>query len=162
MLGYLSSRQRLGQTRNLQFTAFTYEEVSVFSKKTQLYLTIVNSDADAEQDDQSTRRLIRQLRELGAESVEQTLEADAHMAIKGDAFTLGALALVALPAFLPKLVEFLQAWTLRGENRVVKIRTSAGLEVEFTPENQFSQDELLALVEKLDEAHVAGGAVDRS
>lgn len=68
----------------------------MFTNKTHLYLTIANSDADAEQDDQSSRRLIRQLRELGAESVEPNAKANAHTVIKSDAFTLGALALVAV------------------------------------------------------------------
>jgi hypothetical protein len=57
-----------------------------------------------------------------------------------------------VPAFLPKLVEFLQAWTLRGENRTVRIKTPAGLEVEFTPEKKMSEAEVLALVEKLAQA----------
>jgi hypothetical protein len=39
---------------------------------------------------------------------------------------------------LPKLVEFLQAWTLRGENRTVRIKTPGGLELEFTPEKKMS------------------------
>jgi hypothetical protein len=50
---------------------------------------------------------------------------------------------------LPQLVQFLQAWTLRGEKRTVKIKTPAGVEVEFTPEKRLSQDELLALAQRL-------------
>ncbi len=50
---------------------------------------------------------------------------------------------------LPKLVEFLQAWSLRGESRKLTIKTPAGLEVEFTPERKLSEAELLALVDKL-------------
>ncbi|MFB0533374.1 MAG: hypothetical protein ACETWR_00155 [Anaerolineae bacterium] len=57
-----------------------------------------------------------------------------------------------MPAFLPKLVEFLQAWTLCGENRTVRIKTPAGLELEFTPEKKMSEAEVLALVEKLAQA----------
>jgi hypothetical protein len=86
---------------------------------------------------------------LGAESVERPSGEAVPEGAKGDAFTLGALALVAVPTFLPKLVEFLQAWTLRGENRTVRIKTPAGLEVEFTPEKKMSEAEVLALVDKL-------------
>lgn len=120
------------------------------SSEIPLYLTITEAEADAESLDELTGRLLRDLRELGAESVERpSSEAVPEGAKPGDAFTLGALALVAVPAFLPKLVEFLQAWALRGENRTVRIKTPAGLEVEFTPEKKLSEAGLLALVEKL-------------
>jgi len=119
------------------------------STEIQLDLTVTEVDVDPEGLDELTGRLLRDLRELGAESVERPSGGAAPEGVKGDAFTLGALALVAVPAFLPKLVEFLQAWSLRGESRRVKIKTPAGLEVEFTPEKKLSEAELLALVEKL-------------
>ena len=117
--------------------------------KVQLDLTVTEADADAERLDELTRFLLRDLRDLGAESVERPSGGPAPEGAKGDPFTLGALALVAVPSFLPKLVEFLQAWSLRGESRTVKIKTPAGLEVEFTPEKKLSEAELLALVKKL-------------
>ena len=119
------------------------------SSEIPLYLTITEADADAERLDELAGRLLRDLRELGAESVERPSGEAVPEGAKGDAFTLGALTLAAVPAFLPKLVEFLQAWALRGENRTVRIKTPAGLEVEFTPEKKLSEAELLALVEKL-------------
>ena len=122
------------------------------SSEIPLYLTITEADADAERLDELAGRLLRDLRDLGAESVERPSGEAVPEGAKGDAFTLGALALVAVPAFLPKLVEFLQAWALRGENRTIRIKTPAGLEVEFTPEKTLSQAELLALVEKLAQA----------
>ena len=119
------------------------------SSEIPLYLTITEADADAERLDELAGRLLRDLRELGAESVERPSGEAVPEGAKGDAFTLGALTLAAVPAFLPKLVEFLQAWALRGESRTVRIKTPAGLEVEFTPEKKLSEAELLALVEKL-------------
>ena len=114
-----------------------------------LYLTVADSDADAEWIDDLTLRLMRDLRDLGAESVERpTGELMPEGSKAAAAFTLGALVLVAVPAFLPKLVEFVHAWVMR-EERTIKVKTPAGLEVEFTPEKRLSQDELLALVEKL-------------
>jgi hypothetical protein len=115
----------------------------------QLGLTITEADADPEQLDELTVRLMRDLRDLGVESVERPTGKAAPEGAKGDPFTLGALALVAAPAILPKLVEFLQAWSLRSESRKVKVKTPAGLEVEFTPEKKMSEAELLALVAKL-------------
>jgi len=119
------------------------------SAEIQLHLTITEAGADPERLDELTGRLLRDLRELGAGSVERASGGTVPAGAKGDPFTLGALALVAVPAFLPKLVEFLQAWSLRGESRKVKIKTAAGLEVEFTPQKELSQAELVALVEKL-------------
>jgi len=115
----------------------------------QLQLTVAEADADEERLDTLTGYLLRDLRELGAESVERAPGEAPPEGAKGDPLTLGALALVAVPAFLPTLVEFVQAWSLRGGSRKVTIKTPAGLEVEFTPEKQLSQNELLALVEKL-------------
>jgi hypothetical protein len=116
----------------------------------QLHLTIAEPGTDAERVDDLTQRLMRDLRDLGAEYVERPSGGPTQEGAKGaDVFTWGALALGAAPTFLPKLVEFLQAWTLRGEKRTVKIKTPAGVEVEFTPEKRLSQDELLALVQRL-------------
>jgi len=122
------------------------------SNPIQLQLNLSVDHADARRLDELTRYLSRDLKQLGVESVERSPsgEVTRHGA-KGDPFTLGALALVAMPAFLPKLVEFLQAWSLRGENRSVKIKTPAGLEVEFAPEKRLSHQELLELVEKLNQ-----------
>ena len=112
----------------------------------QLDLSLSEAEADAERLDRLTARLMR---DLGLESVERSPGAAAPKGAKGDPFTLGALALVAIPTMLPKLVEFLQAWSLRGESRKLIITTPAGLEVEFTPERKLSEAELLALVDKL-------------
>ncbi len=115
----------------------------------QLDLTIAEADADAERLDELTRRLMNDLRDLGTETVERPAGGLAPDGAKGDAFTLGALALVAIPAVLPPIVAFLQAWALRDKTRSVKIKTPAGLEIEFTPEKRFTEEELLALVDKL-------------
>lgn len=41
-----------------------------------------------------------------------------------DPFTIGALAIAVMPAILPKLIEFLQAWVLKDQNRTLKICTT--------------------------------------
>ena len=115
----------------------------------QLGLSISEAGADDEWVDELTTRLMRDLRDLGAESVERPDGGTAPKRSKGDPFTLGALALIAAPTLFPRLIEFLQAWSLRGENRKIKIKTPAGLEVEFTPDKKLSEDELLLLVSKL-------------
>jgi hypothetical protein len=125
----------------------------VIEDDVRLQLTIAKPGADDEEVDALTYRLMRDLRDLGAESVERPGGEATPEGAKGvAAFSWGALTLSAAPSFLPKLVDCLQAWVLRGERRSVRIKTPAGLEVEFTPNRQLSQDELLALVEKLTRA----------
>jgi len=119
------------------------------STQAQLGLIFSEAEADDERLDALTARLMRDLRDLGLESVERPPGRAVPEGAMGDPFTLGALALVAIPTMLPKLVEFLQAWSLRGEGRKLTIKTPAGLEVEFTPERKLSEAELLALVDKL-------------
>jgi hypothetical protein len=52
---------------------------------------------------------------------------------KGDPVTLASIAIVTLPAVLPKIVEALQAWSLRGQGRTVKFK-GEGIEFEGSPE----------------------------
>ena len=52
-----------------------------------------------------------------------------------EVMTLGALAITVLPSVLPKLIEFIGAWSLRGQNRTVKIKANVGdrsLELEYS------------------------------
>jgi hypothetical protein len=45
-----------------------------------------------------------------------------HGAKSVDPITTGAIAIAVLPTFLPKIVEAVQAWALRGSNRTVKFK----------------------------------------
>lgn len=118
-----------------------------------LYLSLSAGEADPERLEELTRLMIGELCELGVDSAESRaeglIEGEPQTGAKGDPLTIGAILLVALPALLPNLVAFLQTWSLRGENRKVRIKTPAGVEVEFSPEKRLSQAELLALVETL-------------
>jgi len=115
----------------------------------ELTIFIEDADSDAERLDTLTTYLQRDLRELGVDSVERSTAGAAPEGAKGDPFTLGALALVVVSDLLPQLLEFLQAWSLRGEQRVVKIKTPDGLEVEFTPRDRMSGDQIAALAKQL-------------
>jgi hypothetical protein len=112
-------------------------------------ITISEEEAEPERMDQLTIQLRRDLLDLGVEKAERPAGEAPALGSKGEAFTIGALALAAVPALLPNLMAFIQSWVLRGENRKIKIKTPEGLEVEFTPEKTMSEAELLALVEKL-------------
>ena len=102
--------------------------------------------------DQQTRRLRSELLELGASSAELPHGGAAPEGAKSaEAVTIGSLALVVLPTFLPKLIEYLQSWTQRAENRRVKIKTQVGdrsIELDYLP-SSLTNKELNRLVETL-------------
>ncbi|HEX2173538.1 MAG TPA: hypothetical protein VHL09_13965 [Dehalococcoidia bacterium] len=121
-------------------------------------------DASPEEIDRLTRRLLAQIRELDVESArlaraEEGVPEGAKLA---EAIALGSLAVQILPAVAPKLVEFLQAWTLRGHGRTVKIKTQQGdksVEVEFSP-SAMSPEDLKKYVDVLTPASPNTGSQD--
>ncbi len=118
-------------------------------------------NADAEEVDRLTRRLLAEIRELDVESVE--LARDEEGVPEGaklvEAIALGSLAVQLLPSVVPKLIEFLHAWTLRGQGQTIKIKTQQGdktVEVEFSP-NAMSPDDLKKYVDVLSQAAPKSG-----
>jgi hypothetical protein len=109
-------------------------------------------DMDRDALDSLTRQLRSELLDLEVESGELIHEGEPPEGAKSaDAVTLGELAVAVLPNFLPKLVEYLQSWSLRAEGRKVKVKTQVGdrsIELEYTPE-ALSLHELQKLVETL-------------
>ena len=84
---------------------------------------------------QLTGHLRSELEDLNVESVIDVRDQELPPGAKGiDPFTVGALIVAVLPSFLPKVLEFVQAWTLRGEGQSVKIKAQSGdrsVEVEY-------------------------------
>ena len=107
-------------------------------------------DTDEEELDRLTRLLLDEIQEIDVESVELVGdEAVPEGAKSVEVAELGMLAVQVLPAVVPMLVNFLQAWSRRGEGRTVKIKTQKGdqtLEVEYDPKTMTST-ELKMLVE---------------
>jgi hypothetical protein len=122
---------------------------------TNLTLQIQSEDNDPERLDLLTRQLRGELLDLQVESADFIHKDQLPEGVKAlDAVTLGALAVAVLPSFLPKLVDYLQSWTLRGEGRKVKVKSQVGdrsIELEYSPE-AMSQQELKTLVETLTNA----------
>ena len=120
--------------------------------ETGLIMNIEAGDIDTDRLDVLTRGLRDELLELGVGSAEVVASDEVPEGAKSpEAVTWGALAVAVVPSFLPKLVEYLQSWSMRGENRRVRIKTQVGdrsVEVEYSPA-ALSQDELTQLVEKL-------------
>ena len=90
-------------------------------------------DAPPEELDALARSLLDELRDTGVESAALASDGAAPAGTKSaEAITIGAVAVAVLPTFLPKLVDFVQAWSLRGQGRTVKFKGKvAGQEVEF-------------------------------
>ncbi len=90
---------------------------------------------DPDELDQLTRHLMGELEELDVESVTFLHSSATRPGEKAvDPVTLGALGIVVLQAALPKLLEFMQAWSLRNEGHIIKIKAQRGersIEVEY-------------------------------
>src|SRR5512143_280950 len=112
----------------------------------QLNLQISASDATDEEIDQITRQLLSELRDSDVESAELAKGGAAPAGSKGDPVTIGSIAVVVLPAILPKVVELVQSWSQRGQGRTVKFKGKVGgQDVEF----EGAAEDLQKLVGKL-------------
>jgi hypothetical protein len=112
----------------------------------------LGQEADEERVDRATRQLRTELMELDIETVDFLKSGESPDGTKSvEAVTIGSLAVVLLPIVIPKLLEFLQAWTLRGENRKVIMKTQAGdrlIELEYMP-SALTPDELQRLIQTM-------------
>lgn len=90
-------------------------------------------DSLPEDIDQLTRQLLGELQEQDVETAELVAGGSIPSGAKaGEAIELGVIAVAVLPALLPKLVEFFQAWALRGQGRTIKFKgVVGGLPVEL-------------------------------
>jgi hypothetical protein len=115
----------------------------------QLSLTISALDNDDDQLDDMTRQLFMELKDLDVESVNLSADGRAPTGTKGvDPVTAGTIALAVLPAMLPKVLEFLQSWTLQGKGRTIKFKGKiADQHIEFEG-SLADMEKLLAKLEK--------------
>jgi len=101
-----------------------------------LFVQVELEDGDPEELDSVTRQLRDEIQEMNVDSVRMATIGSAPEGTKSvDPVMLGALAVAVGPTFLTKLLEFLQDWVMRRENRTVKIKVQdkdgALLEVEI-------------------------------
>lgn len=125
-----------------------------------LILTVdLGDEVDPDELDRQTRQLREELLEVQVESVDFVKTAGPPEGTKSaEAVTLGALTLAVLPGLIPKLVEYLQSWTMRADNRKVKVKTQVGdrsIELEYSPAN-LSPEELDNLINTLTESLAEG------
>jgi hypothetical protein len=109
----------------------------------ELNIKVSVEDATEEDIDLMTRQLLVELRERDVESAELTKGDPAPVGSKGDPFTIGSIAVEILPAAIPGLMKFIQAWMARGRGRTVKFK---GMGIEFEGSSQ-ELEKILALLE---------------
>jgi hypothetical protein len=91
-----------------------------------LHIQSANDDFDADELNLLTNALVRSLEDVGVESVEVMRDQNIPKGAKGDLITLGALLVTVLPSTLPKVMEFLQAWTLRNKDQTLRAKVGWG------------------------------------
>jgi hypothetical protein len=116
------------------------------------FLAISSQGSTPEEVDQMTRQLRSELMELEVESVDLVRAKEIPKGAKaGDVLEMGTLAVAVLPVFIPKIIEYLQSWSLRAESRKVSVKAQVGdrsIEIEYSPA-ALSPDGLKNLVETL-------------
>ncbi|HVN54508.1 MAG TPA: hypothetical protein VMT46_09280 [Anaerolineaceae bacterium] len=112
-------------------------------------------DEDPDTLDRLARQLLIELQDLDVESAGLVRGGPAPQGAKSaDLVTLGSLAVVMLPAVVPKVIELLQSWTMRAENRTVKIKSQVAdrsIELEYSP-TALSPAQLNQLVTTINQA----------
>ncbi len=112
-----------------------------------LNLQISAADATPEELDETTRQLLTELRETDVESAELVSGGPAPTGTKSaEVVTAGAIALAVLPNAVPKLLDFVQSWSMRAQGRTVKFKgTIGGQAIEFEGSAQDLQNLLQTL-----------------
>jgi hypothetical protein len=106
-------------------------------------IEVLDSEATEEDLDRLTRNLLSELRQTDIESANLVSIGSAPEGSKGDPITIGTLAMSAMPAVLPGVIDMIKSWTARGQGRTVKFK-GRGIEFEGTP------DELAQILASLD------------
>ena len=115
----------------------------------ELSIQVSADDATEEDIDQMTRQLLSELREMDVEGVELGRAGAAPDGTKAvDPIATGSILVSVLPAILPKVLDGVQAWVMRGNNRTVKFKGKiSGQAIEFEGSGEDLQ-RLLATLDK--------------
>lgn len=119
------------------------------SENVQIDLTVSASGGTEDETDRMTRQLLRDLKSLDVESVKLASEGNAPAGTKGiESITAGTIALAVVPTMLPKVLEFLQSWSLQGKGRTIKFKGKvADQNIDF--EGSFAEmEKLVAMLEQ--------------
>jgi len=114
----------------------------------QLNLTISAPDRTEDEIDTMTRQLLRELKGFDIEYARLVAGIAPEGTMGVDSATVGAITMAVLPTILPKVLEFLQLWSLQGKGRTIKFKGKvAGQNIDF--EGSFAEmEKLVELLEK--------------
>lgn len=119
------------------------------SENIQFNLIVSAMESTDDEIDRMTRQLLGELKDLEVESVKLASGESAPDGTKGvETITAGTIALAVLPTMLPKILEFLQSWSLQGKGRTIKFKGKvAGQNIDF--EGSFAEmEKLVEMLEK--------------
>src|SRR5512138_1710638 len=114
----------------------------------ELNIQVLADGATEEELDQMTRGLLAELQDMDVERAELAKGGAAPDGAKAvDPVTTGSIIMAVLPGLLPRVIEGIQSWAMRGSNRTVKFKGRiAGQPVDF----EGSGDDLQRLLATLD------------
>ncbi|MEP0804075.1 MAG: hypothetical protein HRF47_01185 [Chloroflexota bacterium] len=99
---------------------------------------------DAEELDDLTRELKREIETLGVESVKSVSAGSVPAGTKSADWTMiGQLAVTLAPSVIPPLIDLLKSWVERKPSTPVKIRLKAGkktAQIEYDPTKTNAKD----------------------
>lgn len=107
-----------------------------------------DAEVEADQLDAMLESLMRDVGTAGA-TPSRVVEGRLPKNAKGDAFTVGAIAIAALPVVLPQVIQLVNEWVVRAPKRRIRIRGKNGLEVEFTSDKPLGEKEVLDLARRI-------------
>ena len=116
------------------------EETSAGGKKAssedmlEFEIKVITREETEEDLDRMTRNLLSELRRTDVESADLVSVGAAPEGSKGDPITIGTLAMTAMPAVLPGVIDMIKAWAGRREGRTVKFK-GKGIEFEGSAED---------------------------
>ncbi|MEZ4869692.1 MAG: hypothetical protein R3C14_50670 [Caldilineaceae bacterium] len=114
-----------------------------------LRILVSEENTDSDRIEWLTQSLMKQLYDMDVDNISRLREGNLPRGAKGDPLTIGAIALAITVAGLPSLISFIQNWIT--DTRKVSIEVPNGTRVEFVAEKKYSQDEIIALVKKLNQ-----------
>ena len=119
------------------------------SENVEFQLTVSIPDGTEDEIDRLTRGLLNDLKGMDVESARLASDGIAPEGSKGiDPVTTGTIALAVLPTMMPKILEFLQSWSLQGKERTIKFKGKvANQNIDF--EGSFAEmEKLVEMLEK--------------
>ena len=97
--------------------------------------------------DETTRRLLREVREAGVDAQMVTSGAGPAGAKGDELVEIGKLAMTLAPAALPGVLDLFKGWMGRGRGRTMKLQTANGASLELS--GDLSVTDVKSLIESL-------------